>query len=95
MSQMIPVRALRIEAATGATCYAGENGFFAAWAEIRDDDVDVVRVLEQHAKQGSTVTVSCGILEVTGSISRREGGDAGSALVVRIDAIRYGSAHVA
>ena len=95
MSPKIPVRSLRIEATSGTTCYPGENGFFGAWAEITDDDAELVSVLEQHAKQRDPVTVTCGILEVTGAISRRESGKACSAFVVRIQGIRYGTSHVA
>ena len=75
--RIITVPKLSLEVVTGDTCYPGEDGFSAIFAEVTPEDVGLRRQLAQAQENELTVTLRCAMLDVTGRItnSRKEAGD--------------------
>ena len=90
MTRTIPVSSLRIEAASGDTCYPGENGFSSVWAEAQCTDPALTEQLSRIALDGHIVTLRCGALGVTGSLINRGAQGNGALFVVRIESIDHG-----
>jgi hypothetical protein len=60
---------LTIRVVTGETCYAGEGGFSATYAEVAPDDASLVGQLSHARETGEVVTLRCAALDVTGRIT--------------------------
>ena len=88
--QPIIVPSLRIEAASGPTCYADEGGFSVVSCELVADTPELQRQLSPFISSGSPVTVRCGLLEATGSVQSLPSGDAGSGYKLQLQAVRFG-----
>lgn len=72
LPRVIVVNEISVHVATGETCYPGEGGFGALWAEVRTNDPAVKDQLEQATSGGQTVAVRCATLDVIGYVTRQE-----------------------
>ena len=90
MTQAILVTSIRLEAISGPTCYAGENGFSSVSGRLSTDDPKIAAALDRHVLSGELVTVRCGLLEVAGLLQHQATVEAAQQYVVRIQTVSYG-----
>jgi hypothetical protein len=88
--QPILVPSLRIEAASGPTCYADEGGFSSVLCEFVADTPELSSQLNDVIASGGLATVRCGLLEVTGSLKSLSSGEAGSGYRLHLETVRFG-----
>jgi hypothetical protein len=67
--QILRVPTLTIHVVTGETCYPGEGGFSATYAEVVPDDASLARHLSHARETGEVVTLRCAAIGVTGKIT--------------------------
>ena len=82
---------LRIEAASGPTCYAGEGGFSVVSCELAADSQELAGQLNRFIASGNSVTVRCGMLEATGTLELLATGGNGHSYKLRIQSVRFGA----
>ena len=90
MLQAILVTSLRLDAVSGPTCYAGEDGFSSVSGELSTEDPEIAGVLRRHFLGCEPITVRCGQLEVTGDLRLPETVDALQRYAIRIQTVSYG-----
>ena len=93
--QVIVVSNLIVHAATGETCYPGENGFSAHWAEVTTMDPVLQTTLSALAEEKTQVLLRCALLDVTGRMTRVERTKDGTRFIVSIDGLFYRRSEVA
>ena len=90
MTQTILVTSLRLDAVSGPTCYAGENGFSSVSGSLGTDDPKVAEMLHRHTVGGELVTVRCGLLEVSGHLRSQSAAGALQQYAIQIQSVNYG-----
>jgi hypothetical protein len=90
MTQAILVTTLRLDAVSGPTCYAGENGFSSVSGQLSTGDPEIARVLHRHFAAGEPVTVRCGLLQVTGQLRHPETVGELQQYAIQIQSASYG-----
>jgi len=88
--QPIIVPSLRIEAASGPTCYADEGGFSFVSCELIADSPELTCQLNRLIASGKPVTVRCGLLETTGTLERLAPHGNGQSYKLRLQSVRFG-----
>lgn len=80
---------MTVKIVTGETCYPGEGGFAAIYAEAAPDETTLVAELSHAQEHGEIITLRCSAVDVTGKITkcRPEGGK--SVFVLSIDDMSY------
>ena len=91
MSQPTIVPSLRVEAASGPTCYAGENGFSTVWGELVADTPELIGQLNQFLASGQSVSVRCGLLEASGTLELIATSGTEQRYRLHIQAVQFGS----
>jgi hypothetical protein len=91
MSAATIVPALRLQAVSGKTLYPAEGGFSAVWGEVESDEAALTSTLDRLLQDGVVVTLRCGLLEISGTLDRREPKEGGCQYRIHIHSIRYGS----
>jgi hypothetical protein len=89
LATLVPT--LRLQAASGTTLYPAEGGFSSVWGEVESDDAALTCVLDSMFRDGSIVTLRCGVLEVTGRLRGREARNAGCCYKIAVQSARYRS----
>jgi len=89
--QEIIVPSLRIEAASGPTCYAGEGGYSVVSCNLTADSPEIIGQLNRFIASGKPVTVRCGMLETTGTLEPPATHDKGQSYKLRIQSVRFGA----
>jgi hypothetical protein len=87
--QVVVVSELIVQAATGETCYPGENGFSAHWAEVTTTDPVLQQRLSALADEKAQVLLRCALLDVTGRMTKVERTKDGTRFVFSIDDVFY------
>jgi hypothetical protein len=87
MTQTILVTSLRLDAVSGPTCYAGENGFSSVSGTLGTDDPKIAEILHRHIVVGELVTVRCGLLEVSGYLRSQSAEGARQQYVIQIQSV--------
>ena len=82
---------LRIEAAGGPTCYAGEGGFSVVSCELTAELPELTAQLNSFIASGQPVTVRCGMLETTGTLELLAAHGNGQSYKLRIQSVRFGA----
>ena len=82
---------LRIEAASGPTCYAGEGGFSSVYCELTADSPELAGELIGFIVSGKPVTVRCGLLETTGTLELLAAHGSSETYRLRIQSVRFGA----
>jgi hypothetical protein len=92
MTHFILVPSLRLEAASGPTLYPGENGYSFVWGEVESDNPELNDVLDRTASSDSSITLRCGLLEITGRLKPqpRPGTGRGQSYKISLESVRYG-----
>jgi hypothetical protein len=87
--QVVVVSNLLVGVTTGQTCYPGENGFSAHWAEVTTKDRALEQTLSALADRKAQVVLRCAMLDVTGWVTKLETTDGGIRFVFSIDDLFY------
>ena len=87
--RIITVPKLSVDVVTGDTCYPGEDGFSAIFAEVTPEDVDLQRQLAQAQENELTVTLRCAMLDLTGQITNSREETEGKIFVLSIEDMTY------
>jgi hypothetical protein len=90
MTQTILVTTLRLDAVSGPTCYAGENGFSSVSGSLGTDDQKVAEMLHRHTVTGELVTVRCGLLEVSGHLKSQSAVGDLQQYAIQVQSVSYG-----
>jgi hypothetical protein len=85
------VQSLRLEATSGTTLYPGENGFSAVWGEVESDDPALTDALDRMATEATSVTLRCGMLEVTGRLQEPQTEDGRRCYRISVQGVHFGS----
>jgi len=91
MTQTILVTSLQLEAVSGSTCYASENGFSSVSGSVRTDDPKIASVLDHHVRSGEPTAVRCGLLEVFGVLQIPTQVETHQEYAIYIRAVTYGA----
>lgn len=86
--QPIEVQSLRIEAASGPTCYAGENGFSAVWGELSADGPELCQQLDSLVANGDSAVLRCGALEATCVVEHADASGVARSYRLRVKSVR-------
>ena len=87
--KILSVPELTVKVVTGETCYLGENGFSAHYAETAPEDSSIVEQLSEARKHGHFVTLRCSCLDVSGKITNRRLENGRDIFVLSIDDLTY------
>jgi hypothetical protein len=87
--KILSVSELTVKVVTGETCYPGENGFSAHYAETAPEDSSLVEQLSEAREHGHVVTLRCSCLDVTGKITNRRSESGRDIFVLSIDDLTY------
>ena len=87
--KILSVPELTVKVITGETCYPGENGFSAHYAETAPEDSSIVEQLSDARKHGHVVTLRCSCLDVSGKITNRRSESGRDIFVLSIDDLTY------
>ena len=68
-NKVIVMPKLTVQVVTGETCYPGEGGFSAIYAEATPETASLVDQLSRARETGEVVTLRCAALDVTGKIT--------------------------
>jgi len=93
--QVVMVPDLIVQVATGGTCYPGENGFSAHWAEVTTTDSVLLQRLSTLAEGKTQVLLRCATLDITGRMTKIEKTKDGTRFVFSIDDLFYRKPEVA
>ena len=93
--QVVVVSDLIVQVASGETCYPGENGFSAHWAEVTTADPVLQKRLSALAEGKTQVLLRCAMLDVTGRMTKLERTKDGTRFVFSIDDLFYRKPEVA
>ena len=88
-NQILLVPELTIKVVTGQTCYAGEGGFSATYAEVAPDDAGLVGQLSHAREAGEVITLRCAAIDVTGKITNCRRKLTKKIFVLSIDDLTY------
>jgi hypothetical protein len=87
--KILVVPKLTVEVVTGETCYPGENGFSATYAELVPDDASLIGQLSDARESGEVITLRCAALDVTGKITNCRRKLTKKIFVLSIDDLTY------
>ena len=87
----IIVSQLRVESASGPTCYRGENGFSVLIGYGQSEDPAIVGQLQTAYAKGVPVSLRCARLEIEGRITNLHSNPDGmkDAIAISIDDLRF------
>jgi hypothetical protein len=88
-TKILLVPKLTVQVVTGDTCYPGENGFSAHYAEIAPENSSLVEQLSDARNHGHVVTLRCASLDVTGKITNCRSESGRKVFVLVIDDMTY------
>lgn len=86
---IIKVPSLLVQVVTGDTCYPGEDGFSAIYAEVTLDDADLQRELLRSQEGKLLITLRCAVLDVAGHITSYRTEDKTKTFVVAVKDLTY------
>jgi hypothetical protein len=90
MTESILVTSLRLDAVSGSTCYAGENGFSSVSGCLSTDDPKVVAVLQRRLVAGELITARCGLLQVSGHLRPQSAAEPAQQYTIQIQSVSFG-----
>jgi hypothetical protein len=88
-NKILSVPELTVKVVTGDTCYPGENGFSAHYAETAPEDSSLAEQLSEARKHGHVITLRCASLDVTGKITNCRSESGRDVFVLMIDDMTY------
>ena len=89
MSTAVLVPALRILAESGPTLYPSEDGYSSVWGEA-EAGADIIDILGGACRDETPMTLRCGLLEVTGTLTKGELRAGRRVYHIRVQTVRHG-----